>query len=90
MRSESVSKPIPPKPTADTKANAGNNHYCFADFKTPLAAKAAVEAMDGKEYRGGVLRVSFARSKSNKWEGRQDSSGWNRPREGEATEGVKE
>ncbi|PVH91941.1 RNA-binding domain-containing protein [Periconia macrospinosa] len=60
-----ISKRISPKaftaPGADERRN-----FCFVDFASPEQAKAAVDAVDGSEYRGATIKVSLAVPRSER------------------------
>ncbi|KAI1637235.1 hypothetical protein F4809DRAFT_605189 [Biscogniauxia mediterranea] len=50
----------------------GNHDYCFVDFATPKQAQEAREAVDGTDFRGAPLKVSFAKGRSLKWQERDE------------------
>jgi len=47
-------------PHPGTWGKKGNFHYCFVDFATNDEAIEAQNALDGKQYRGGRLRVNVS------------------------------
>ncbi|KAI0384871.1 RNA-binding domain-containing protein, partial [Hypomontagnella monticulosa] len=55
-----------------TRNKPGRHDFCFVDFATSEQAKAAMEAVNGQEFRGGRLKVSFASGRSNKWREREN------------------
>lgn len=48
-------------PHESTRSPAGTYYYCFVDFETKEEAEAAMQALDGAQYDGGVLKVSLAK-----------------------------
>ncbi|KAI1262292.1 hypothetical protein F5Y18DRAFT_397891 [Xylariaceae sp. FL1019] len=50
----------------------GNHDFCFVDFGSAEDAKTALETMNGRMFRGGRLKVSTAKGRSNKWQERDD------------------
>ncbi|KAL7931524.1 hypothetical protein V8C35DRAFT_309735 [Trichoderma chlorosporum] len=54
-----IGKRITPHESA--RSPAGTYYYCFVDFETKEEAEAAMQALDGAQYDGGVLKVSLAK-----------------------------
>ncbi|KAH6609968.1 hypothetical protein Trco_003314 [Trichoderma cornu-damae] len=48
-------------PHESVRSPAGTYYYCFVDFETKEEAEAAMQALDGEPYDGGVLKVSLAK-----------------------------
>ncbi|UKZ57274.1 hypothetical protein TrVGV298_011127 [Trichoderma virens] len=48
-------------PHESTRSPAGTYYYCFVDFESKEEAEAAMQALDGAQYDGGVLKVSLAK-----------------------------
>ncbi|KAM0254672.1 hypothetical protein ACHAQJ_006522 [Trichoderma viride] len=80
-----IGKRITPHESA--RSPAGTYYYCFVDFETKEEAEAAMQALDGAAYDGGVLKVSLAkrteRQQPNRSTGTPDRNGqgrgWSRP-----------
>ncbi|KAI2632151.1 RNA-binding domain-containing protein [Hypoxylon sp. NC1633] len=54
-----------------TRSKQGQHDFCFVDFATQKQAEEALNAVNGKSFRGGPLKVSFASGRSNKWQERE-------------------
>ncbi|KAL7941381.1 hypothetical protein V8C42DRAFT_335009 [Trichoderma barbatum] len=54
-----IGKRITPHESA--RSPAGTYYYCFVDFESKEEAEAAMQALDGAQYDGGVLKVSLAK-----------------------------
>ncbi|PTB65532.1 hypothetical protein BBK36DRAFT_1201981 [Trichoderma citrinoviride] len=54
-----IGKRIAPHESA--RSPAGTYYYCFVDFETKEEAEAAMQALDGAQYDGGLLKVSLAK-----------------------------
>ncbi|RFU72047.1 hypothetical protein TARUN_10211 [Trichoderma arundinaceum] len=54
-----IGKRIAPHDSA--RSPAGTYYYCFVDFETKEEAEAAMQALDGAQYDGSVLKVSLAK-----------------------------
>ncbi|KAL6853197.1 hypothetical protein J3F83DRAFT_756146 [Trichoderma novae-zelandiae] len=54
-----IGKRITPHESA--RSPAGTYYYCFVDFETKEEAEAAMQALDGAQYDGGLLKVSLAK-----------------------------
>ncbi|KAL7785930.1 hypothetical protein V8C37DRAFT_393211 [Trichoderma ceciliae] len=54
-----IGKRIAPHESA--RSPAGTYYYCFVDFETKDEAEAAMQALDGAQYDGCVLKVSLAK-----------------------------
>ncbi|ORY55245.1 uncharacterized protein BCR38DRAFT_479150 [Pseudomassariella vexata] len=54
-------------PNEATRRRPGRHNFCFVDFSTSEQAKAALDAVNGAEYRGAPLKVFTARGKRNDW-----------------------
>ncbi|KAI1506668.1 hypothetical protein F5X99DRAFT_365110 [Biscogniauxia marginata] len=67
---EAISKRV----SADEKwwSAPGNHDFCFVDFSTPDQAQEALYAVNGTSFKGGRLKVSFAKGRSSKWRERED------------------
>lgn len=61
---DAVSKII--SPHESKKAEPGNHHYVFVDFKDELEAADAVKKLDGTYKFGGKLRVNIAKGGQSK------------------------
>lgn len=57
--SDLVSKRISPK-TPSAPGTDERRNFCFVDFSTAEQAQAAVNALDGSEYKSGSIKVSIA------------------------------
>ena len=58
-RRSNIGKRIAPHESA--RSPAGTYYYCFVDFETKEEAEAAMQALDGAQYDGGLLKVSLAK-----------------------------
>ncbi|KAI0130999.1 RNA-binding domain-containing protein [Daldinia grandis] len=52
------------------RARPGHHDFCFVDFVTPEQAQAAKDTTNGRLFRDGRLKVSFASGRSRKWQER--------------------
>jgi RNA recognition motif-containing protein len=64
-------------PHESTSALPGNHHYCFVDFNTAEDAKAAMEALNGKDLPSGPLKISIARAPRPKMDGESPRRSYN-------------
>jgi hypothetical protein len=61
--SRAVSKRISPRDPVELD---GRHNYCFIDLATPEQAQAAVDALNGMEFDGNVLKFSIARERTER------------------------
>ncbi|KAI1210805.1 RNA-binding domain-containing protein [Annulohypoxylon truncatum] len=67
---DAISKRIMANQSARSKP--GNHDYCFVDFATPEEAQAAMDALNGIDFRGSKLKVNLASGRSPKWQERDN------------------
>lgn len=73
--SKAIGKRITPHES--TRSLPGNHHYCFVDFETAEGAKAAMEALNGKEIPSGALKISVARAPRPRMDGESPRRSYN-------------
>ncbi|KAI1442449.1 RNA-binding domain-containing protein [Annulohypoxylon stygium] len=81
---EAISKRISAHESTRTKP--GHHDFCFVDFASPEQAQAAIEAVNGADFRGGKLKVNLASGRSNKWQERDNLNSYDADKQAKQVE----